>query len=50
MTNILKVVTTILKSYELEMVDPDHKITILSMGLSEKEGPLMVRVRRRMKH
>lgn len=47
MTNLLKVLVTILCYYELEMQDPEQNITTLSVGISEKEGPLLCRVRRR---
>lgn len=47
MTNILKVLVTVLKNYSLEMVDPDEEIVTISVGISEKEGPLMCRVKRR---
>lgn len=47
MTNMLKLVSTTFKHYHLEMEDPKQKITTLSVGISEKEGPLFCRVRRR---
>ena len=47
MMNILKVATTILKFYELDLVEPDQEIRAVSVGISEKEGPLRVRVKRR---
>ena len=47
MTNMLKLVSTTFKYYQLEMADPTQKITTLSVGISEKEGPLMCRVRKR---
>ncbi|KIW99464.1 uncharacterized protein Z518_11203 [Rhinocladiella mackenziei CBS 650.93] len=47
MTNILKTLTTVLKNYTLEMEDPKQKISTLSVGISEKEGPLKCRVKRR---
>lgn len=47
MTNILKVLTTVLKHYDLEMMDPKQKISTISVGISEKDGPLECRVRRR---
>ncbi|KAL6407021.1 hypothetical protein AUP68_09842 [Ilyonectria robusta] len=48
MTNILKVLTTVLKHYQLEMMDPKQKISTISVGISEKDGPLECRVRRRI--
>lgn len=47
MTNMLKLVSTTIKHYELTMEDPEQKVKTLSVGISEKEGPLMCRVRRR---
>ncbi|KAH7010076.1 cytochrome P450 [Ilyonectria destructans] len=47
MTNILKVLTTVLKHYELEMMDPKQKISTISVGISEKDSPLECRVRKR---
>jgi hypothetical protein len=47
MTNILKVTTTLLKYYEIEMMDSKQRITTISVGISEKEGPLMCQVRKR---
>ncbi|KAM6520189.1 hypothetical protein FALCPG4_013742 [Fusarium falciforme] len=47
MTNMLKLVATTFKNYHLEMEDPTQIIFTISVGISEKEGPLMCRVRRR---
>ena len=47
MANILKVLTTVLRRYELEAVGLEDKIRSLSVGISEKDGPLMCYVRRR---
>ena len=47
MTNMLKLVATTFKNYHLEMEDPMQTISTISVGISEKEGPLMCRVRRR---
>lgn len=47
MTNMLKLVATTFKCYELEMVEPKQVISTISVGISEKEGPLLCRVRRR---
>ena len=49
MTNMLKLVSTTFKHYALEMVHPEEKIATLSVGISEKEGPLICRVKRREK-
>jgi benzoate 4-monooxygenase len=47
MTNILKVVTTVVKCYQLDSTDLEDKVRTVSVGISEKEGPLRVRVQRR---
>ncbi|KAI4596307.1 hypothetical protein KJ359_005436 [Pestalotiopsis sp. 9143b] len=47
MMNILKVTTTLLRRYEVVMEDPKEKIVSVSVGISEKEGPLMCHVRKR---
>jgi cytochrome P450 len=47
MTNILKVFTTVLKNYSLEMVDSKQRITTINVGISEKDGPLRCRVKSR---
>ncbi|KIW93407.1 uncharacterized protein Z519_06012 [Cladophialophora bantiana CBS 173.52] len=46
MINILKVVTTVLKCSMLESTNPKEKMRTVSVGNSEKEGPLVVQVRR----
>lgn len=47
MTNMLKLVCSTFKHYHLEVEDPGHKIGTVSVGISEKEGPLICRVRMR---
>jgi benzoate 4-monooxygenase len=47
MTNMLKLVSTTFKYYHLTMEDPGQKISALSVGISEKDGPLICRVKRR---
>ncbi|KAM5384641.1 hypothetical protein ACJZ2D_001386 [Fusarium nematophilum] len=47
MTNMLKLVSTTFKHYRLKMVDPKQKISTLSVGISEKDGPLLCRAKRR---
>lgn len=47
MMNILKVTTTLLRRYDIVMENPKEKIVSVSVGISEKEGPLMCRVRKR---
>ncbi|KAH7169911.1 cytochrome P450 [Dactylonectria macrodidyma] len=48
MTNMLKLVSTTVKYYHLEMEDPGQKISTMSVGISEKEGPLLCRTRKRL--
>lgn len=45
MANMLKVLTTVLRRYELQAVAPEEKIGTVSVGISEKDGALMCRVR-----
>ncbi|KAH6952169.1 cytochrome P450 [Fusarium avenaceum] len=47
MTNMLKLISTTFKHYHLEMVDPKQEISTISIGISEKDGPLLCRVTRR---
>ncbi|KAH6685925.1 cytochrome P450 [Plectosphaerella plurivora] len=46
-TNMLKLVCTTFKNYGLQMENPEEKIGTISVGISEKEGPLVCRVWRR---
>ena len=46
-TEILKLMTTILRSYDLELVDPDEELQTVTVGVIEKVGGLPARVRRR---
>lgn len=46
MTNMLKVVSVVLRNYELEAVDKDEPLKITTVGLGEKEGPLWCRIKR----
>ncbi|KAJ3528134.1 hypothetical protein NM208_g10348 [Fusarium decemcellulare] len=48
MVNMLKLISTTFKYYHLEMKDPKQKISTLSVGISEKEGPLLCRVSKRV--
>ena len=50
MTNILKVVSTVLTRFKFEMVDAQQTIRPSSVGISEKEGPLLCRIRARPKN
>ncbi|KAH8889199.1 cytochrome P450 [Thozetella sp. PMI_491] len=45
--NILKVLSTLWRNFEFEPVDPQEKLQMESLGVGEKKGPLLCRVRRR---
>lgn len=45
--SVVKVLTAIWRRYELEAVDPDEQLVVESVGIGEKQGPLMVRARLR---
>lgn len=45
--SIWKILVSVLKNYEFELVDPDEKFVMLEYGVGDKKGPLNVRVRRR---
>ncbi|RKK85612.1 hypothetical protein BFJ71_g14086 [Fusarium oxysporum] len=47
MMNILKVLSTVLRNYKLEMVHPEEPVDTLSVGISEKKGGLLCRISRR---
>lgn len=48
MTNILKVTTTLLHKYDIEIVDKLQKKPILcSVGVTEMGGPMTCRIKRR---
>lgn len=50
--SIWKVVTTVLSRFELELVDlnqRDSVVETVTLGVTERKGPLMVRVRERQK-
>lgn len=47
MMNILKVLSTVLRNYKLEMIHPEEPVDTLSVGISEKKGGLMCRISRR---
>lgn len=47
MMNILKVLSTVLRNYKLEMLHPEEPVDTLSVGTSEKKGGLMCRISRR---
>ncbi|KAL2849878.1 cytochrome P450 [Aspergillus pseudoustus] len=45
--SVWKILVSVLKNYELELVDPDEKFVMLEYGVGDKKGPLNVRVKRR---
>jgi cytochrome P450 len=47
LTNIQKVVATILRRYHIEAVDEKEELETESVGVAEKKGPLFVRIRLR---
>ena len=42
-----KLITTLLRNYSFEVADPQERLEVLSVGLSEKKGPLMVKISKR---
>ena len=47
MMSIIKILATVWRRYDLELVDPDEELIMESVGIAEKQGPLMVRARLR---
>ncbi|EXK86379.1 hypothetical protein FOQG_09651 [Fusarium oxysporum f. sp. raphani 54005] len=47
MMNMLKVLSTVLGNYKLEMVHPEEPVDTFSVGISEKKGGLLCRISRR---
>jgi hypothetical protein len=45
--SIVKILAAIWRRYDLELVEPDEKLVVESVGIGEKQGPLMVRARLR---
>lgn len=45
--NIVKIVTTLLRIYNFEVVEKDERLDIMTVGIGEKEGPLWCRVSQR---
>jgi cytochrome P450 len=45
--SIMKIVVTLMRNYSLELVNKDEGCELVSVGIGEKKGPLMVRVKRR---
>ncbi|KAK0755827.1 hypothetical protein N5P37_011608 [Trichoderma harzianum] len=46
MANMLKVVSVVLRNYELEAVDKDEPLKVVTVGIGEKEGPLWCRIKK----
>ncbi|KNG86131.1 hypothetical protein ANOM_005462, partial [Aspergillus nomiae NRRL 13137] len=46
--SIWKVVVTLLKNYEFELLDPKEKFVMLETGVGDKKGPMNMRVKRRV--
>jgi cytochrome P450 len=47
LVSIMRVLATVWRRFELELVDPNEELRVESVGIGEKEGPLMVRARLR---
>ena len=45
--SIVKVLTAVWRRYTLEVLNPDEELVMESVGIGEKQGPLMVRARLR---
>ena len=45
LTNIQKVVASVLRRYHIEAVDEKEELKTHSVGVAEKEGPLSCRIR-----
>jgi benzoate 4-monooxygenase len=44
--NMLKVITVVLRNYELEAVDKEESLKVKTVGIGEKEGPLWCRIKK----
>ncbi|OAP60837.1 hypothetical protein AYL99_05839 [Fonsecaea erecta] len=47
MMSIVKVLTAVWRRYDLEVIDPAEELIVESVGIGEKQGPLMVRAKLR---
>ncbi|OCT51550.1 putative benzoate 4-monooxygenase cytochrome P450 [Cladophialophora carrionii] len=45
--SIVKILAAVWRRYELELVDPNEELVVESVGIGEKQGPLMVRAKLR---
>jgi hypothetical protein len=45
----LKVAATAFRNYSFSLVDPNEELKVESIGISEKVGPLYVKVTKRQK-
>ena len=48
MMSIVKVFVTLWAKYKIEAVDQQERLVVESVGIGEKQGPLMVTVKLRM--
>ncbi|KAH8695623.1 cytochrome P450 [Talaromyces proteolyticus] len=46
--SIWKVVVTVMKNYDIELVNPNEEFVMLEYGVGDKKGPMNVRVKRRI--
>jgi benzoate 4-monooxygenase len=46
-TSIFKLMAAVFRNYVIELVDPEEKLVMISLGISEKKGPLLCKVRKR---
>ncbi|KAH8815492.1 cytochrome P450 [Xylogone sp. PMI_703] len=47
MINIMKVFATLLRMYEFEVIDKDEVLKVDHVGIAEKKGPILCKVRKR---
>ncbi|KAH8807787.1 cytochrome P450 [Xylogone sp. PMI_703] len=45
--NVLKALTALIRCYEFEAVDMEEELKVVTVGIGEKEGPLLCRVKAR---
>lgn len=48
--NIVKIVTTLLRCYNFEVMEKDERLDIMTVGIGEKQGPLWCRVSQRQEN
>ncbi|CDM34511.1 hypothetical protein DTO013E5_5013 [Penicillium roqueforti] len=42
--SIVKIITTLFRSYDFDVMDKDERLDVMTVGIGEKEGPLWCRV------